>query len=270
MALSSVIAHTAPYWAAEYDVTYRYFVGPLRTPTSDLRWVRFQMVKEWAGGGVYGKDVSLYVLIERIAEAMAGIESTGTMEGAAELAGLLRFTAEEFQHYASLCEAHQLLTPESAMSMAQMNALADGDRLKQVRNEVREEPRGELVVELSEGGGLALFFAMVDALTRVGAKSELDAKLLEFAQNTLDDEKKHLRQRFRAIRDAGLSDAEWQRVDLGLQKISAEKLRERNNQFGGIFSDTELGAMGRDQAAGQRFVADHLGFLRELIGASTP
>lgn len=268
--IGNVIATSAPYWAAEYAVAFRYFTEHPRTRQSDLRWVRFQMVKEWAGGGVYGKDVTLHVLVGQIGRAMQAIETDGVIDGAPELAERLRFTAEEFNHYALLCEVHRKLAPGSRMSMAAMDELADGEPLKRVRNAVREEPQGELAVEFSEGGGLALFFAIRDAFARVGVRSELDAAIERFARNTLEDEQEHLRHRFRSLRDADLSEADWKRVESSLQAIWAVKLRERNRQFGAVFREEPLLEMGRDLAAGRRYVAAHLGFLGDDLPQQHP
>ena len=78
---------------------------------------------------------------------------------------------------------------------------------------------------------------------------------------TIRDVTEHMSYRFRKAMSLDLSPQQWGDVNRGLQTLFAQKLTERNEQFGNVFSPAELGAMATDIEAGKAYVRTNLGFL---------
>jgi len=266
-AVGRLIDHNAPYWAGEFEVAHAYFANGKRAPAHDETWLGLQMFKEWTGSGVYGPgDASINALVRRCADALDQARDGVPGADLEHVSQQLQFAADELNHYLILWRVYRRVAPDSRKSVDEMGELPQARRLVQTRAAVRNEPLGDWMVELSEGGGLGLYFAVSECL---GARADLSAEdriILRFAQATVNDETEHMTHRFRSALAKDMSAADWKRIDEGLQRVSAQKLLERNEQFGGVFTAAQLERKGRDLAAGRRYVAGHLGFLHERLG----
>jgi len=266
-AVGRLIHHNAPYWAGEFAVARRYFANGSRQPARDATWLGLQMFKEWTGSGVYGPgDASIDALVQRCADALGRARSGLAREDLEQVSQQLQFATDELNHYLILWRAYQRIAPDSRKSIEEMGDLHHARRLVELRAAVRTEPLGDWMVELSEGGGLGLYFAVCEQLGSQPDLAPEDQIILSFARATVADETEHMTHRFRSALALGLSADDWERIDAGLQRVSAQKLRERNEQFGGQFSSDELEHMGRDFDAGRRYATRHLTFLNERLG----
>ena len=151
------------------------------------------------------------------------------------------------------------------MTIDEMCHIDEGYKMIEMRQAYRDQPHGDITVELTEGGGLGLYFGTKDAFMKQDIQSDLDKRILEFAEATINDETHHMKWRFSCALNAGISPAEWDKVNTNLQVLFAQKLRERNQQFGSVFTDDELDSMGSDIEAGQTYLKNHLGFLTEQL-----
>jgi len=265
--LARAIRASAPYWAAEYAIVFHYFTNGVRTPQRDIGWITLQMFKEWTGSGVYGKrGVTVNNLIKRAASQIDQIDAGEAIGDLDAISGLLQFAIDEFNHFSLLCKAFLKLDPDGRMSIEQMGDLPEGRRLVELRHAWRDRPNGDLIVELTEGGGLGMYFAVGDAFAHSTQRSDVDELIVRFAQATVTDEIQHMAGRFQRALEADLSREDWEQVDAGLQDQFAQKLRERNQQFGSAFSDEALEHMGADAGAGRAYLRRNLGFLGERLG----
>jgi len=136
-----------------------------------------------------------------------------------------------------------------------------------MRQTVREsEPLGDTIVDLTEGGGLGMYFGIAKAFESADALSDDDRIIRDFANMTITDETEHMQHRFRKATSLGLTAQQWQDVDRGLQKLFKQKLVERNEQFGNVYSRAELDAIAMDVEAGKTYVTTNLGFLTRPVG----
>ncbi len=262
--MNIVIRDNAPYWAGEYAIAQQYFGSDIRSQQGDVEWIQLQMFKEWAGSGVYGKgDVTVLSLVQKSADRLRSVK-TGTK--VSELKAIkqdLQFALDEFDHYILLARAYQHIAPEHELTIDEMCHIDEGHKMIDMRQEYRNQPHGDITVELTEGGGLGLYFGIKDVFINQGVQSDLDQRILEFAESTINDETHHMKWRFSRALNAGIALSEWDNVNSNLQELFAQKLRERNQQFGSIFTNDELERMGADIDAGQAYLRKHLGSLTE-------
>jgi len=257
-----LIQTSAPYWAGEYKVAYKYFTNGARTPESDVRWMRVQMFKEWTGAGVYGdRGVTISNLVRRAGDALDEIAVDGNIGDLDEISGLLQFALDEFNHYSILCRAYKQLVPDNTLNIEQMGDLEEGNELVAMRYKMRESELGTLSVDLSEGGGLGMYMAINDVFNKSTPRSQIDEQIKAFARATVNDEREHMAHRFSVLLEAGLEPGQWEEVTTGLQQISKQKLRERNQQFSGVYNNADLDKFGRDADSGRQYVQNYLDFM---------
>ncbi len=267
--LRDMILNNAPFWGGEYAVARRYFGTDLRSDEGDVRWLRLQMYKEWTGAGAYGeRGITVNNLVRRASEGLDRIAEQGYLDGIEEVGGLLNFATDEFNHYAILCRVYRNLVKDNRLSIEEMGDMPHGNTLVELRYKMREDRLGNIAVDLSEGGGLGLYFAVRDAFADQGELSENDRHILDFANATVEDETQHMAWRFQKLVEAGLEPDELRQVDEHLQTICTQKLRERNQQFSDAFSDDDLQELMRDTQSAHRYAREHLGFLGERFGFS--
>lgn len=260
---ASVIEHNAPYWAGEYAVAHRYFSSGIRTRETDIRWIELQMFKEWTGSGVYGdRSVTVTGVVQKGLDQLRAIEGGGTVEDLDGISHLIQFGLDEFEHFKILYRLYRRIAPGREVSIFDMGNLPEARRMVEIRQSYREShPLGDTIVDLTEGGGLGMYFGIAKAFEASGALDEDDRIIRDFAWRTITDETEHMKHRVRAAMSLGITAAEWEEVDRGLQVLFAQKLVERNEQLGDVFTRTELDALGRDIGAGRAYVRENLGFL---------
>lgn len=264
--LSQIIAHNAPYWAAEHDIADRYFSNGARTPERDAEWMELQMFKEWAGSGVYGPgDVTVLNLVRRSAERLAAVRPGHPVRELEEIKGFLQFAVDEFEHYILLARAYQHVNPGKTISIEDMCHIEEGRKMIEMRTAHREQKHGDVTVELTEGGGLGLYFGIRHAFEKKSELSDLDECILAFAEATISDETEHMIGRFLKVMELDIEEREWAVMDGNLQSLFAQKVRERNQQFAGVYSDDELAQASCNTEAGRAYVKSNLGFLAERL-----
>jgi len=261
--LVSIIEHNAPYWAGEFAVAYSYFAGGARTREKDIRWIELQMFKEWTGSGVYGdRTVTVTGVIQQGLEQLRRIEEGGVVKDLDGVSQLIQFGLDEFGHFKILHKLYRRIAPERSVSIFDMGNLAEARKMVEMRQSFREtRPLGDTIVDLTEGGGLGMYFGIAKAFDSAGTLSEDDRIIRDFANMTITDETEHMRHRFRKATSLSLSASQWEEVDRGLQSLFWQKLVERNEQFSDVFSQAELRKMAQDVEAGRAYVRANLGFL---------
>ena len=261
--IASVIEHNAPCWAGEFAVVHKYFSSGGRAPDDEVRWIELQMFKEWTGSGVYGdRKVTVTGVIQDGLDALRTIESGGVVKDLDRVSQLVRFGLDEFEHFKILYKLYRRIAPDRNVSIFEMGNLPEAVRMVEMRQSVREnEPLGDTIVDLTEGGGLGMYFGIAKAFENAGALSDDDRIVRDFANMTITDETEHMQHRFRKAMALGLTAQQWEDVDRGLQTLFKQKLVERNEQFGNVYSRAELDSMAVDVEAGRAYVRTNLGFL---------
>ena len=259
----AAIEHNAPYWAGEFAVAHTYFSRGPRTRESDICWMELQMFKEWTGSGVYGdRSVTVTGVIQKGLEQLRNIESGGIVKDLDGISQLVQFGLDEFEHFKILYKLYRRIAPDRNVSIFEMGNLPEAVKMVEMRQSVRESgPLGDTIVDLTEGGGLGMYFGIAKAFEGIGTLTENDKVVRDFANMTIRDETDHMQHRFRKAMALGISAKQWEEIDRGLQTLFAQKLVERNEQFGNVFSRDELDAMGRDIETGKQYVRTNLGFL---------
>lgn len=259
---------SAPYWAAEHEIAIRYFADPNRTPETDKLWVGHQMFKEWTGSGVYGpRSTTVATMIKEAAAEIGELDSHPLAPRPLKATcDKLGFASDELRHYAQLHDLYLLIEPVSAPpSIAELGTLADGTALTDLRLKHRDDPLGAVAVDLSEGGGLGLYFGIRSAASLLDRSKPVDRTILEVAERTIADETRHLTGRFRNALKAGLDPTQWATVSDILRTVSHQKLLERNQQFGRVLTPEEVATAADQENHGRTlsFLRTHLGFLLE-------
>lgn len=267
-AIQAVIEHNAPYWAGEFAVAHRYFSDGARTSEKDVRWIELQMFKEWTGSGVYGdRSVTVTGVVQKGLDELRRIEGGGAVKDLDRVSHLIQFGLDEFNHFKILYKLYRRIAPNRNVSIFEMGNLPEARKMVEIRHDFREhKPLGNTIVDLTEGGGLGMYFGIAKAFETVDAVSEEDQIIVEFAKLTVTDETGHMSHRFEKALSLGIAPRQWEEMDLGLQVLFKQKLIERNEQFGNVFDRDELEAMGRNIEAGRNYVRTNLGFLSKQLG----
>ena len=232
-----------------------------------IRWIELQMFKEWTGSGVYGdRKVTVTGVIQEGLNALRRIEGGGVVKDLDQVSQLVQFGLDEFEHFKILYKLYRRIAPNRYVSIFDMGNLPEAVKMVEMRQSFREnEPLGDTIVDLTEGGGLGMYFGIAKAFENVGVLSEEDGIVRDFAHMTITDETEHMQNRFRKALSLGLTAQQWEDVDRGLQTLFAQKLVERNEQFGNVYTRAKLDSMATDIEAGNAYVRTNLRFLTEPV-----
>ena len=267
---SLVLDNSARYWAGEFEIAIRYFTpgSRLRTMDGDLRWLRHQMFKEWTGSGVYGpRSINVMTLVSDAHDKMQRADPLADLAVLDGVCDQLEFAADELRHYVLLARLHHAAVGPTALSLHDMGELREGCALTELRYQLRATRAGQMAVDLSEGGGLGLYFGIQRVLGPVATKPAGDAMLCDAVDRIVDDERGHLLYNFQRAAAGDYSADDWAQIDARLREISRQKLRERNEQFGDVLSDTELSSIDRGDNAWRPFADHYLQFIRDALTA---
>jgi len=269
--IQKTLLTSAPFWALEHELAVRYFATELRTEETDKRWIGHQMFKEWTGSGVYGpRSTTVATMIREVAEEIVGLDSGSVAPNPLRSTYVkLSFASDELRHYAQLHDLYLLAEKSSPPpSIADLGYLDGGRELTELRLKWREDRLGEIAVDLSEGGGLGLYFGIRSSAAHLDSSAEVDREILEVAERTIEDETRHLLGRFRSAQKHELTEPDWTRISALLREISHQKLIERNEQFNFVLSDDEIAKVldSPDLELAQTFLTTHLGFLLDELG----
>jgi len=260
--LRQLIAAAAPCWAGEALVGRRYFGGPHRTRERDVQWIGFQAFKEYSGGGVYGGPGETVASILRSASLRAAEIGLATPPHEIDqILGDLQFAVDELRHMTRFIRLHAMAGGDAERRIESLGELPSARRLASLRYERRATPIGRTAVVLSEGGGLGLHFGMREHYAANPPADDIDAEIARLNEAILADESHHMRSRFQAASAQVADERSWGELEASLVAISAQKLRERNEQFSCPLSEEELASIPGDRALGERYTRDHLAFL---------
>lgn len=270
----AAIEAASPYWALEHEIAERYFTHGKRTKATDLTWVGHQMFKEWTGSGVYGpKLTTVATLIQEAASEVAALAKDGTAPSPLRsTCTKLSFAADELRHYAQLYNLYFMMEPSQEIpTVDSLGTIEDGKRLTDLRLRWRTDPLGEVAVDLSEGGGLGLYFGIRSVAHALQTTDPVDREILNVAERTIEDESQHILGRFRSVAAKQLSAKDWTVVTTALTEISHQKLLERNKQFSSPLEPESLESV-MTEATSQlttKFLNSHLKFLLKGLEIET-
>ncbi len=264
---------SAPLWAMEHEIVIRYFSSAERTIDTDKRWVGHQMFKEWTGSGIYGpKSTTVATIIAEVAAEIASLDQGGVAPAPLRSThAKLSFASDELGHYAQLHDLYLLMDSEAPPpAISELGSLSHGLALTELRLRWRDDPIGEVAVDLSEGGGLGLFFGIRSSEPLLNTESAIDQEILQVANKTIGDESQHLLGRFRDARSRGLLAEDWAKVQETLYEICYQRVLERNEQFGNPLSEVEIEEARENPDANRTkdFLQAHLSFLLDELGVS--
>ncbi|WP_321787285.1 hypothetical protein [Burkholderia pyrrocinia] len=226
----------APIWAIEYDIALEYFSLPFskRDRERERKWLELQIHKEWCGSGVYGgSGETVETLIAKAAAAISKDNAQCDWKHLKENSEILDFANDELSHYVSMLSLYrQFFSMESKEDMLSWGCSGEAIKLSEMRYSFRGDPLGLVAVRLSEGGGLGLFYGIRDSFANFDNLEEFDLVLLDVVNRILKDEEGHLTSNFIFADQILSDDPSWEVVVEILKKISIQKVREREEQFG--------------------------------------
>lgn len=259
MSVRKLVSRASRCWHAEYVAVARYMRSEHRTDETDTQWVRFQAHKEWTGSGVYGEPgVNVRAIVSKAAEKVASSDLDTPLEQMESISNFLSFGADEFRHYVQLYKTYTLLCPNTRMDLDQAGSLKEGTELTTLRHRTRTSRLGEMAVDLSEGGGLAMYFALRDFFGEFPATCPSQHAMRTVGEVTLADELGHFRARLRRVLNSNLSDKECETVAENLFAVCRVKAHERNAQFGYPLTAEQVESLCSNEAGGRQFLDHHL------------
>lgn len=253
-----------PYWGAEFALGARYFApgSKLREPEREAKWVRFQMFKEWTGSGVYGgRGVNVPVMLGQALEMVTGANMFVEVERLRAASGLIQYAVDEMRHYILFARLHRDHIGPTELDIQQMGMMGSASALTELRFVHRDGGVGQLAVDMSEGGGLGLYFGIQHVFRDAEGLTAFDRELLDLVDRIVDDERGHMLVSFRSAIDAGLTDEQWAHVSDVLAQISRQKVVERVEQFGAVFPELEASDYRTDEDTQRLFRSTYLDFL---------
>jgi hypothetical protein len=260
--LRELIDTVAPCWAGEALVAGRYFGSGHRTPERDVRWIGFQVFKEFNGGGVYGGPGATVASILDAASRRAAAISLATPPGeVTRILDDLNFAVDELRHMAQFMGLYALAGGDPGRSLESLGDLENARRLLALRHSLRQTAVGRTAVDLSEGGGLGLQFGMRAHFAASPPVTDVDREMVRLSERILADESAHILAKFRSTDQLDDDERTWSGLTASLLAISVQKLKERNEQFSGPLAEDELLAVAADRDLGRQYVSRHLGFL---------
>jgi hypothetical protein len=227
------------------------------------------MFKEWHGSGLYGpRGTDATTLIRDASEKLSGLRPSQYNKDFGDILGTLKFATDELRHHAQFAEIlANIVTPSEKTEYA---PLSEGVGLTELRYAMREDSVGLLAVRMSESAGLSFFFGTMKVMgnSPSNCKNAVDAMIVDTIKGIIADERSHLGFNFHKKLVADLRDEQWSDLNDGLQKISCQKLRERNQQFGNLLSEREMRSISRGENNWQVYARECLGFWYDKLGLS--
>jgi len=232
--LERALESSASFWAIEYAIGKLYFevLSEQRASSTEQQWLRLQIWKEWYGSGVYGgPGTTVTGMIGEATSRLVPLNPLRDYELLRENFAYLTFAQEELSHYIGLLEIYiSKFGADFCEKLEDWGEIPAGRNLTKHREALRHQELGEVVIRLSEGGGLGLFYGMKRALTG-RALSAFDSKLLKVVQRILNDEEVHLSDNIKFAKSILTREEEYNYVSETLAEISNQKLKEREEQF---------------------------------------
>lgn len=228
------LEHSAKFWAMEYAIGKLYFEVPSEQRISHIeqQWLKLQIWKEWYGSGVYGRPgTTVTGMIGEAALHLTPLNPLVDYMQLREYFSYLTFAQEELSHYIGLMDIYvSKFGSEIRDKLEDWGEIPASRNLTIHRETLRGHHLGEVVIRLSEGGGLGLFYGMKKAFSgRV--LCDFDSELLKIVHQILNDEEVHLAGNVKFAKSILKQEGEYQYVSETLAEISNQKLKEREDQF---------------------------------------
>jgi len=206
-----LIELSAPLWAGEAEVVRTYWDSPVRTPETDLLWLRRQCSKEFNGTGIgEHKNLGMFVgPLTELREIFPKID-TGSDAGIDRhyAAELIEGMKDEFSHYIAFADVHDVISGANTPSM-DPHTLETWDEdvaLTALRHQHNKD-HGKLGVRASrftEGGYCTLFREGMRLKGRGGTEDLIAAACAK----VYDDEFGHMLEGIAGLDNEGWSDGE--------------------------------------------------------------
>lgn len=243
MALSPELNHlievSAPLWAGEAEVVRTYWDSPVRTPETDLLWIRRQCSKEFNGSGI-GEFRNLGVFMGPLMELQEVFPKidTGAPDSVPRryVLELMDTLKDEYEHFCLFADVYDRIKPAATPTM-NPHALETWDEdvaLTKLRH-AHIEAHGELgkrACRFTEGGYCTLFREGMRIGGRGGPFAEANALIAAACTEIYGDEFGHMLEGI-----AGLDQEGWSAADFALmEELVADQLRHRIRMRNAEFS----------------------------------
>ena len=239
-ALRKLIDATAPLWAGEAEVVRTYWISPVRTRETDLRWLRNQCRKEFWDSFADPKKGLFLEPLDRLRAAFPKIDIEVDRHEVLELAEM--FFAE-FSHYVAFADAYDAIRGEDGPRMnphqlRDAGEWAENAELGRIRAEHRRlhGTLGLRACEITEGGYCALFAEGMKLAGRGGA----DEAIAAACRAVFDDEFGHMLRGIVNLDEENLTPADWELLERLVREQMQARIHMRNAQFNYPLSEARI------------------------------
>ena len=237
--LKRLIELNAPLWAGEAEIVRTYWTSPVRSLENDKLWLKRQCWKEYAGlGDSTGPSMGMISdLGERLPKMVPQLDVTLDRH---ELKELLEKVYVEYTHYCLFSDVHDslLAANEPKLNANDLRPWPEEEALASRRRGVRKTD-GELgwrATDFTEGG----YCTMYSEGAKLKGRPGLDGRIGRASQKVYDDEFGHMMHGVVGVDDAGLSEADWNKLaDLTMEQLRL-RIYMRNSQFCHPLSDARV------------------------------
>jgi hypothetical protein len=249
--LQRLVAVAAPLWAGEAEVVRTYWTTRSRSPASDMHWLARQCFKEFWGSGVskFDRGGMFYGMMKNLLARGGEIDVTLDRH---EVADALETVAAEFAHYCAFADCYDAIRPEGSarLNPETLESWPEEDALTALRYRHQEEhgALGMRACKFTEGGYCTLFSEGMALAGRGG----IDDKIAAACTRVHADEFGHMLAGIAGIagiEDSTLGAADWERLGALVAEQLRQRIRMRNQQFGGPLSEARVAAIYRGDIA---------------------
>ena len=237
---------SAPLWAGEAEVVRTYWDSPVRTPETEILWLRRQCSKEFNGTGIgEHKNLGMFVgplteLREIFPKIDGGPDSGIDRRYAYELIEGLK---DEFSHYMAFADVHDAIRPPGTPELDphSIETWDEDVALTRLRHRHNAE-HGALGVRASrftEGGYCTLFREGM----RLAGRGDSDDLIAAACAKVFDDEFGHMLEGIAGLDDEGWSGDEFRLM--GELVVAQLRLRipMRNAEFSFPLTEARIQAI---------------------------
>lgn len=237
--LTHLIEVSAPLWAGEAEVVRTYWDSPVRTPETDLLWLRRQCSKEFNGSGI-GEYKNMGVFMGPLIELQEVFPKIDTGEADSVprryVLELMDTLKDEYEHFCLFADVYDRIKPAGTPTM-NPHALETWDEdvaLTGLRH-AHIEAHGQLgkrACRFTEGGYCTLFREGMRAAGLGGPFAEANRLIAAACTGIYEDEFGHMLEGI-----AGLDQEGWSADDFALmEQLVTDQLRHRIRMRNAEFS----------------------------------
>jgi len=244
--LRKLVEANAPFWAGEAEIVRTYWTSPVRSRENDLKWLKRQCWKEWAGlADSKGKTMGMVSDLE--VELRQKVPLLDVSVDRHDLRDTIETVFVEYSHYCLFADIYDSLVQpgEKKMNAHDLTTWPEEDVLATRRRQVRES-HGKIGVrstKFTEGG----YCTMYSEGAKLKGRPGLDGRIGRACQKVYDDEFGHMMAGVLGVDEEGLSAAEW----AALTELTVEQLKLRLTMRNAQFSHPVSEARMREMLAGK-------------------